>query len=95
MNRAELIKSIATKMDVSQGEATKVLSIVEETITEGIKQDGSVKFMDITLALKGVKAKEGKMGRNPKTGESVQVAPKPAHNKLTLKVGKSAKELFA
>ena len=95
MNRVELIKSIATKMESTQADAIKVLTLVEESITEGIKQDGSVKFMDITLALKEVEAKNGKVGRNPKTGEAVQIAPKPSHNKLTLKVGKSAKELFA
>ena len=72
MNNTEFIKAVAAKTNKSQRETKEFLEAVNETFMENIKSDGGV------TPIPGVKVsavyKEPYMGRNPMTGEPVQVA---------------------
>lgn len=72
MNKAELIKKIAEKAEVSQAEATKALDAFLSAVTETL-QSGD----DVNLSKFGkfsVKERKARTGRNPKTGESVEIS---------------------
>jgi len=87
MNKAELVLRVAEKAKVTQ----KVAKVIVDTIFEGLK-DSLVKGERIEIRGFGsfmVKNYRGYRGRNPKTGEIVDVSGK----KLPFfKVGKELKE---
>lgn len=87
MNKAELVLRVAEKAKVTQ----KVAKVIVDTIFEGMK-DSLVKGERIEIRGFGsflVKNYRGYRGRNPKTGEIVDVGGK----KLPFfKVGKELKE---
>ena len=77
MNKAELINSVAASADVSKKEAEAVVSAT---------------FDAITAALKEVKKRAARVGRNPKTKESIEI---PASVVPVFKAGKALKDAVA
>ena len=77
MNKAELINSVAASADVSKKEAEAVVSAT---------------FDAITAALKDVKKRAARVGRNPKTKESIEI---PASVVPVFKAGKALKDAVA
>ena len=74
MNKAELIDAVQNALG---GEATKraaedALTAVLDSIVGGIKSDGKVQI--IGFGTFEVKNRAARMGRNPKTGEAMQIA---------------------
>ncbi len=87
MNKAELILQVATKTNVTQ----KVAKVIVDTIFDGM---GDSLIHGERIEIRGfgsfvIRTYGGYKGRNPKTGELVDVPPK----KLPFfKVGKELKE---
>ena len=80
MNKADFVSTLAGKAEVSKAKAEQLLAAFQETIQEGLKNDG-----DVTLRGFGafaVKDTKEKAGRNPKTGEKIQI---PAGRKVAFK----------
>jgi len=74
MNKGELIEAIQKKLG---SEATKrlaedALAAVLESIEEGVKSDQKVQI--IGFGTFEVKNRAARMGRNPKTGEEMQIS---------------------
>ena len=87
MNKQELIEIIARNSNITKVEADAAIKAVLEGLTLGLKQDKSVQL--IGFGTFEVKARAERKGRNPKTGEPIEVMPK----KLPFfKVGKELKE---
>ncbi len=87
MNKTELVERLAARCGLSRNDASKVLDGLLETITESLRQGE-----DVTLTGFGtfhVKQRAARMGRNPRTGESVAIA---ASRSPGFKVGKSLKD---
>ncbi len=74
MNKAQLIESIAAESGLSKAEAGKaldaLLSSVEEALTNG-ENVSLVGFGSWSVAERGAR-----MGRNPRTGEEIEIAAK-------------------
>ncbi len=73
MNRKELLSAIATKTGLSQTDADKVLDAFQEVVFEVVAKG------DDKLTLPGFLAFEqgsrsAREGRNPATGETIQIA---------------------
>ncbi len=91
MTRQELIVRISEKNPhLSMNDVERVVSTIFEEITTALSNGNRVELRGFGAF--SVKAREGYKGRNPRTGESVQVAPKyvPA-----FKVGKQLREQLA
>ncbi|MEX5365668.1 HU family DNA-binding protein [Acinetobacter haemolyticus] len=87
MNRSELIKHIASQAGLNQTQATNALDAVIAGITDTLASGG-----DVTLVGFGtfkVTDRAARTGRNPKTGEEIQIA---ASKVPTFKAGKGLKE---
>ncbi len=87
MNKVELVSHIANSADLSQQKAMMTLNATLEIIKEALK-DGE----EITLIGFGtfkVNPRAAREGRNPKTGEAIQIA---ASNAPVFKAGKALKE---
>ena len=87
MNKAEIIDKIAGETQLSKADVEKVLSCLFESIKETIKDKESVRLIGFgTFASHKRKARTG---RNPQTGEEIQI---PACSYPKFKPGKEFKE---
>lgn len=72
MNKSELIDAIATAADISKAEATKTLDAFINTITNTVAGGDSVAL--IGFGTFKASARAARTGKNPKTGESLDIA---------------------
>lgn len=87
MNRNDLALDIATRTNMSRVEATKAVEAVFSSITDALKKGEEVKIVGFgTFTVSDRAASEG---RNPKTGEPIQI---PASKVPRFKAGKGLKE---
>ena len=87
MNKTELVSAIAEKSGLSKDQATTALNAFEAVVTDELKAGGSVAL--VGFGAFSVKTREARTGRNPKTGEALQIA---ASNAVTFKAGLKLKE---
>ena len=87
MTKAELVEFVADNADLTKADAARALEAVMEGITEGLKEKGKVTL--VGFGVFSAKEREARTGRNPKTGETVQIA---ARNAVTIKAGSKLKE---
>ncbi len=87
MNKGELIEAVAGTAGLSRADATKavdgVLSCIQSTLAGG----GQVSL--VGFGTFRVKARAARAGRNPRTGETIQI---PASNVPGFKAGKGLKD---
>jgi DNA-binding protein HU-beta len=87
VNKAELIDAVAEGADISKAAATRAVDTVIEQITNTLKNGNQVTLVGFgTFA---VKARAARTGRNPRTGESINI---PASNNPSFKAGKALKD---
>lgn len=73
MKRAEFIKNVAERMNGTQTNVSAVLEAIEEEVFYAMSVEEEVPFKFGKIGGKTVPAREGK---NPKTGETIQIAEK-------------------
>jgi len=87
MNKSQLIEALAKDEDLTIKKAESVINTVFKTIEDSLAQEERVEIRG--LGSFKVKDYNSYLGRNPKTGQVIQVRPK----KLPFfKVGKELKE---
>ncbi|MEX3686169.1 HU family DNA-binding protein [Acinetobacter baumannii] len=87
MNKSELIKHIASTASLTQAQTTAALNAFESGITKALATGEDVAL--IGFGTFTVKERAARTGRNPKTGEEIQIAAAKAP---TFKAGKGLKE---
>lgn len=87
MNKTELIKAVAEKAELTHKDAAKVLDSVLETITNSLANDDKVQI--IGFGTFEVRERSARKGRNPQTGEEIEIAATKAP---AFKPGKELKE---
>lgn len=87
MNKSDLIQKLAEEKDLSPEEASDIVNIFFNSMKEALKEGRRVEIRGFGSFK--IKHYDGYVGRNPKTGEKVEVKPK----KLPFfKVGKDLKD---
>jgi integration host factor subunit beta len=87
MNKSELIESLAEEMNIPIREAASITNTIIDTMTDALARGDSIEIRGFGSFI--VKEYDSYVGRNPKTGEKIEVAPK----KLPFfKVGKDLRE---
>lgn len=87
MNKAELIDAVAASAGLSKADATRAVESTLSTISSTLSGGGSVALVGFgTFA---VKQRAARTGRNPKTGEAIQI---PASKVPGFKAGKALKD---
>jgi len=87
VNKTQLVDSIAAAADLSRAKAAAVLEVVFNQITEALIKDEKAildPFCRFTL-----KKREARVGRNPRTGDDLQI---PETNVVGFKPGKALKD---
>ena len=87
MNRNELVDAVAGKADLSKAAANKAVDAVFESITDALKTGGEVRLVGFGTFT--VAARAASEGRNPRTGETIEIA---ASNVPGFKAGKGLKD---
>ena len=87
MNKTELINAMAEKAELSKKDAEKALNAFIDTVTEELADGGKVQLIGFGAFETSERA--ARMGRNPQTGEEMEI---PASIVPKFKAGKALKE---
>ena len=71
MNKAELASEIARRLKLSKAKAVETLNATFETIKSSLKKGQRVQL--VGFGTFSVKQRKARLGRNPKTGEQIQI----------------------
>lgn len=87
MNKSELIEKVASDAGISKAAATKAVGSVIDSITQSLKQGAPVTIVGFGTFL--VRERSARMGRNPRTGETLEIK---ASKSPAFKAGKALKD---
>ena len=87
MNKAELIDAVAEGADISKAAAGRAVDSMVAAITGALKKDDQVAL--VGFGTFSVKERAARTGRNPRTGEEIQIA---ASKNPVFKAGKALKD---
>ena len=90
MNKTELINAVAEASELSKKDATKAVDSVFDTILDALKNGD--KFQLIGFGNFEVRERSARKGRNPQTGEEIEI---PASKVPAFKPGKALKDAVA
>jgi DNA-binding protein HU-beta len=90
MNKSELVSAIADKTGQSQGAVNEVLGAFEDAVTAAVARGDKVTLPGFLTFDRSDRA--ARLGRNPATGETIQIA---AATVPRVKAGKSFKDAVA
>ena len=90
MNKAELIAAVAEKTGMSKKDTESVVSATFDTIVAAMAEEEKVQL--VGFGSFEVKKRAERIGRNPKTKESITI---PASKVPTFKAGKALKDSVA
>lgn len=90
MNKTELIAAVSEKTGVSKKDCEKAISAMLEQVAEALAQGDKVQI--VGFGSFEVKERQARTGRNPRTGETVEIAASKAP---VFKAGKALKDIVA
>ena len=91
MIKSELIARLAEENPhLTQRDIERVVGVILERMIQALEQDGRVELRGFGAF--SVKARDGRVGRNPRTGEAVQV---PSKRVVHFKPGKALRHTVA
>ncbi|MFD0711149.1 HU family DNA-binding protein [Paenibacillus sp. GCM10027626] len=87
MNKTELIAKVAELTDLSKKDASKAVDAVFDAISEALQSGDKVQL--VGFGNFEVKSREARKGRNPQTGQEIDI---PASKIPSFKAGKALKD---
>jgi DNA-binding protein HU-beta len=87
MNKAELIDAVAAEANLSKADAGRAVDAVVDSISSALGKGQQVSV--VGFGTFSVKHRAARSGRNPRTGETIQIA---ASNVPGFKAGKALKD---
>lgn len=87
MRKPELAAAIAEKADLSKEKASEVITVITEQIAQALSKGDSVTL--IGFGTFEVRDRSARQGKNPRTGEVIQI---PASKVPAFKAGKGLKD---
>jgi DNA-binding protein HU-beta len=90
MNKNELVAKVADQSGLSKKDAEKALAAVIDTITAALVAGDKVQL--VGFGTFETKQREARTGRNPRSGETIEI---PAASLPAFKAGKALKDAVA
>ena len=87
MNKTELIAAIADKAGIAKKDAEKALAAFVDTVTVELKAGGKIQL--VGFGNFEVRERAAREGKNPRTGEKIEIA---ASKNPVFKAGKALKD---
>ncbi len=89
MNKSELVKELAEENNIPAEESALFVEMFFDSVRNALLEDGRVEIRGFGSFK--IKSYKGYVGRNPKTGQSVEVPPKRLPS---FRAGKELKEVI-
>ena len=89
MNKKQLVAKLAGSLNQSKVDAERTFDIITNTILDQLKSDDNVKIAG--FGTYKVAKRKARIGRNPRTGEQIQIG---ASQKVKFLPAKALKEIF-
>ena len=90
MNKTELIAAVAEKTGMTKKDAERVINATLDTVTANLVKGEKVSLSGFGIF--EVKAREARVGRNPRTKETIQI---PATRLPAFKASKALKDVVS
>ncbi|MBQ8752015.1 MAG: HU family DNA-binding protein [Clostridia bacterium] len=90
MNKVELVAAIAEKAELSKKDAEKALNAVLDTVVSALADGDKVSL--VGFGTFETRVREARQGRNPRTGETIEIA---ASTQPAFKAGRAFKDAVA
>ncbi|WML52109.1 HU family DNA-binding protein [Neobacillus sp. PS3-12] len=87
MNKTELVKAVSTQAELKQQDAANAVDAIFETISKTLAKEEKIQL--IGFGTFEVRERSARKGRNPQTGEEIDIA---ASKVPAFKPGKELKE---
>ena len=87
MNKNDLVAQVSANADLTKADSAKAVDAVFDTIADSLKGGQEVRL--VGFGTFSVANRRASMGRNPRTGEPIQI---PASRQAKFKAGKGLKE---
>jgi len=87
MNHADLVSKVAAETDMSKEAAGRAVEAVAKAISAALTEGEEVRFSG--LGIFDVSARAARQGRNPQTGETIEIAASKA---ARFRAGKALKD---
>lgn len=87
ITKTDLANRLSETMEVSKKDATQAISAIVDFITDALYEGEQVRISDFGTF--EIRDRAARTGRNPKTGESIEI---PASKAVGFKVAKALKE---
>ncbi len=87
MNKGEFVEAVSDASDLSKADAARAVEAVISTITKTLKKGDTVTL--VGFGTFEVRKRGARTGRNPRTGETINIA---ASNNPAFKAGKALKD---
>jgi DNA-binding protein HU-beta len=87
MTKAELIEGLSNKLPIPKGDAERAINLMLDDIIGALKQGERVNISGFGTF--SVSSRQARTGRNPKTGEAIQIS---ASRSAKFKPGKQLKD---
>ncbi len=87
MNKNDLVAAVANSTDLSKADAAKAVDAVFDAITSSLRNGQEVRL--VGFGTFSVVARAASEGRNPRTGETINI---PASKQPKFKAGKGLKD---
>jgi DNA-binding protein HU-beta len=87
MNKGDLIEAVAEQAGLSKADAGRAVDALVDSVTDSLKSGSQVSL--VGFGTFSVKKRAARQGRNPRTGETIQIK---ASNVPGFKAGKALKD---
>lgn len=87
MKKAELVDAVAEEAGITKSDANKAIDATFKVITDALKKGNKIPI--VGFGTFDVSERAAREGRNPRTGETVQI---PARRAVTFKSGSALKD---
>jgi len=87
LNKNDLIDAVASQTDLSKTDSAKAVDSIFDSVTSAMQGGGEVRL--VGFGTFSVSHRKATTGRNPRTGEAIQIS---ARNAPKFKAGKALKQ---
>ena len=71
MNKADVIDAVATSADISKASASRAVDAITDVVAKALKSGDSVTM--VGFGTFSIRERAARAGRNPRTGETIQI----------------------
>src|SRR5262245_60752961 len=92
ITQAQLVEQISETTGFSKSEVRVFIAALSDEVNEAMKNCQRIRVAGVTVEPTLKKATKKRMGRNPQTGEEVEISAKPASVRIRARIARALQE---